>query len=246
MEKRDKHTANKEDASASIDKTKSKIVQMNEDIMDLGKEISGLYKTLSEIEELRKDEKAQNEKTIKDSADGVETLKQAIQILTKFYGSAFLQAPNEDREGNTVADLAPDTFDEEYKGNVDASKGILGMLEVIQSDFERTNTKTTEEEKESQKAFEEEQKRSKEEIAAKKTEKEDLESEVKTAESDLTGFKDDLKDATKMHKQALEELETLKPACVSGEESYAERREQRVKEIEALKEALKLLEDWQG
>jgi chromosome segregation ATPase len=246
VEKRDENTAKMEDASASIDKTKSKIVQLNDSITELGKEIAELYKALNEMTELRKQEKAQNEKTIADSAEGAEAVAQAIVILQQFYAGAFIQAPNEDRSGQTVGDLAPETFEGEYKGKVDASKGIIGMLEVIQSDFTRTNEKTTADEKAAQTEFEEEETRINAEIDTKKKEKGGLESEVKTAESDLTGFKDDLKDATKMHKQALDELDTLKPACVQGEETYEERRAQREKEIAALKEALKLLEEWQG
>jgi len=173
-------------------------------------------------------------------------VKQAIEVLQKFYGSVFIQAPNEDRTGKTVGDLAPETFDEEYKGSSDASKGIIGMMEVIHSDFERTNDVTVTEEDEAQKQFEEEETRIKAEIDAKKVEKSELESGVKNADSDLTEFKDDLKDASTMHKQALDELDTLKPSCVEGEETYAERRTQREKEIKSLKDALKLLEEWQG
>jgi len=59
----------------------------------------------------------------------------------------------------------------------------------------------------------------------------------------LTEYRDNLKESTTIHEQALDELETLKASCVEGAESYAQRRAERQKEIEALKEALNLLEE---
>ena len=35
-----------------------------------------------------------------------------------------------DREGNTVSDLAPETFEGDYVGKADESTGIAGLLEV--------------------------------------------------------------------------------------------------------------------
>merc|ERR1719261_1553726 len=59
-------------------------------------------------------------------------------------------------DGKTVDDLAPDAgFDGEYGGKSDASKSIIGLLEVIVEDFSRTLTKTEEDEEEAQYDFEE-------------------------------------------------------------------------------------------
>merc|ERR1719313_3159130 len=149
--------------------------------------------------ELRGEEKAQNEKTIEEAEAGSKAVEDAMEVLKDYYGS-FLQVKGPDRDGNTVDDLAPETeFDSEYHGNQDASKGILGILEVIKSDFDRTVESTTDGESSSQSAFEEEEGNMKGEIDDKKSEKEDLESDVKTAESDLIEYKDDKADAEKMH-----------------------------------------------
>lgn len=246
VEKRDEETTNREDAAANIDKTKADIKMMGKKIDELAKEIADLHKSLNEMTELRSEEKAQNEKTIEEAEAGSKAVEDAMEVLKDYYGS-FLQVKGPDREGNTVDDLAPETsFDSEYNGNQDASKGILGILEVIKSDFDRTVQSTGDQESEAQTAFEDEEGNIKGEIDDKDKEKEDLESDVKTADSDLTGYIDDEKDATKMHKQALKELEALKPACIDGDESYEQRKAEREKEIEGLKEALKILEDWQG
>merc|ERR1712159_544558 len=97
----------------------------------------------------------------------------ALSALEKFYNNAFLlqrgryTPPNADRDGNTVGDLAPPQLEGEYHGNQDAAKGIIGLLEVIISDFERTVETTTSDEKAAQKAFEGFKKKSEADIADK-------------------------------------------------------------------------------
>jgi len=257
VEKRDKSAAARETASAQIDTTESNINTLKADIEDLANEIADLNKDLKEALELRTREKADNKKTISNANDGKKAVDSAISLLNKFYGSALLQAnahqtytpPNADSSGKTVGDLAPDagfSSDEEYKGKTDSSKGIVGMLEVISSDFERTSKTTTSAEAAAVKDYNEiktdTEKSLKDKAKLKKTKGTDVESKT----SDLTGFKDDLKDANEMNEEALEELDKLKVSCVDGEETYAERVAKRKEEIEALKQALEIFEDWQG
>merc|ERR1719247_1510195 len=160
-----------ETETANIDQAKSKIAQLTEEITELGNEIAELRKGIFEATELREAEKADNEKTLEDSKAGLEAVKQAIEVLKDFYDNAFVQTgftpKGADRDGNTVSDLMPSGQTGEYKGNQDAAKGIFGLLEVIQSDFERTIDKTEEEEEKAQEEFEEYEKESKKSIEDK-------------------------------------------------------------------------------
>merc|ERR1712196_536580 len=105
---------------------------------------------------------------IGDSEAGLEAVKDAIAVLKEFYENAFVQTgfvpAGADRDGNTVKDLAPAGQSGTYHGNQDAAKGIFGLLEVIQSDFERTSEKTTSEEEKAQSEFEEYEKETKQSI----------------------------------------------------------------------------------
>jgi len=247
VEKRDKNAAAVETAGAQIDSTKATINNLKKEIGDLAEEIAGLNKDMLEATELRENEKAQNELTVANAEKGKAAVDQAITILKKFYEGAFLQAdPKKDRSGKAVDDMAPETFasDDEYKGKTESSKGIIGMLEVIVADFERTAKTTEDGEKDSSKDYDTLKADTDKTLKDKAKLKETKETEVKTKESELTGFKDDLRDATKMNEEALEELEKLTASCVDTGETYAERAAHRKEEIEALKQAMQILEDW--
>lgn len=245
VEKRDKNAAAVETAGAEIDSTTAGIEKLKDEINDLAKQVASLNKDVLEGQELRAEQGARNTKSLADAESGKTTVNAAIEILKKFYG-AFLQATPVDRDGNAVSDGAPETFssDEEYKGKVDSSKGIIGMLEVIAADFERTAGVITADEAEGVKDFNMFKTDAEKAIADKTKLKGTKETELETKKSELTGFEDAKRDAKKMNEQALEELEKLQASCVDNGESYAERAAHRKEEIEALKQALQILEDW--
>lgn len=112
------------------------------------------------------------------------------------------------------------------------------------SDFERTLDTVADEEDSAQTAYDKFETETKKEISDKEDEKSTKEGDVTKAEDAITQAKDDLNDAENLQDGALEELAKLKPMCVEGEETYAERKKKREEEIEALKEALKILEEW--
>jgi len=251
INKRDKANANIEAANAKITKETARKEAMEAEIDELNKKIAELKKALLEATELRAEEKAENEKTIAMAEEGAQATKTALEILQTFYENAFVQKgkyvpPNSDRDGNTVGDLAPETFGDKYHGAQNESKGIIGILEVILSDFERTVEKTKEEEAESQAAFEEFEKATNDEIDEKNKRIEFCEGELKDAKEQILSAQEDLKEATELLDSALESLEKLEAMCVKGEETWEERKKARMEEIEALKEALAILEDWQS
>merc|ERR1719265_1742012 len=147
-----------EEATAKITTNTANKNSLEDEINTLTEQIAELKKGLLEATELRNDEKAENEKTITMSQDGADAVKLALGTLKGFYDNAFMQTgkyvpPNSDRDGNTVGDLAPEFATEKNHGSQAESKGIIGILEVILSDFERTNSKTKDDEKQSSDDF---------------------------------------------------------------------------------------------
>lgn len=251
MSSRDAEALSIEEQTTIISQKESEIAQLTTEVATLGKEIADLQKALNEATELRSAEKATNTKTIEDAGAGKTAVEEAISLLKAYYDAqgdaALLQQPIMDRENKTIGDLAPEmSYDGAYRGAQDSATGIIGILEVILSDFERTVTTVTDEEDQAQAAFVEFESDTNKDVAAKETEKGEKEQAITEAEDAIITAKGSLHDATGMHEAALAELENLKAACVDGEESYAERKAQREKEIEALKQAMKILEEWQA
>jgi len=250
---RDEEKVAIEGAEATIAKEEVKLKELKLDIAELSKEIAELNKALNEATELRAAEKAANEKTLADAEAGKTAVEEATEVLKTFYDAALVQLKGKqqqtplDRDGKAVSDYAPElSYEGDYHGNQDASKGIFGLLEVITADFERTITTVTEEESAAQTAFETFETETKESITAKKDEKSEKEGQVTEAEEAIVEAKDAKKSAEDLHEAALKELEKLKPMCVEGEETWEERKASREKEIEALKEALKILDEWKS
>jgi len=171
--------------------------------------------------------------------------------LKQFYDNAFVQTgkyvpPNSDREGNTLADLAPKMASEDYHGSQNESKGIIGILEVLLSDFDRTTKKTTQDDKDSQEAFETFEKDTNEDVDKKEKRIENAEGEKAEAEASILEQEQELGDAKVLLESGLQKLESLEAMCVKGEETFEERKQKRLEEIEALKQALTILEEWQA
>jgi hypothetical protein len=213
--------------------------KLTEEIDILDKEIKELTDSLAKATKMRADEKEENLATIKEAEEGKDAVEMAIGVLSKFYNKAkdakvLVQAP----------DLgAPDSgFEsgEAYKGK--SSSGILGMLDVILSDFKRTIKVTTEEEAKSAQEFMEFERETKMSITAKKAARDSKSTEL---EATLNAIADDMTamiSAQEMLDQAVKELLELHEACVDTGMSYAERAALREQEIESLKKALCILD----
>merc|ERR1719401_1990408 len=131
--------------------------------------------------------------------------------------------------------------DEAYKGDQSGAGGVVGMLEVIKSDFVRTIKETEKAEDEAEqdhKTFTAEttasQKSKEESEKAKKKEKSDLDKE-------FDAEKDNLDKKTDTLVTTIEELIELKKTCVDTGMSYEERVERREDEIASLRKALCIL-----
>merc|ERR550514_2334349 len=228
------------------------IEKLTEEIRDLGAQIADLYKALNEQTALREEDHTDNTKTIADAKAGLEALNGALSVLENFYNdpSGFVQtgyepfkAAGAGADGKTVADMAPGTFEGAYEGKRRRSKGVLGMLQVIKSDFERSISTTEEAESDADAAFNEFKTTTETDIEEKKGSKKSKEGEKEDRNADLVEAKDEKTDAETLKGDALAELEKLKPSCVSTGASYEEKVARRKQEIEALKEATKILTD---
>merc|ERR1719453_345882 len=133
---------------AEIDELQATIAKLTEDIGELTKAVAELDAAMAKATKLRQEEKAKNTETIKDSQDAQTAVAQALTVLKDFYSKA----------GDATALLqqqpsAPEIFDSPYKGMQSENGGVVGMLEVIESDFARLEAETTAAEATAQKEY---------------------------------------------------------------------------------------------
>merc|ERR1719453_1142913 len=120
------------------------------------------------------------------------------------------------------------------------------MLETIASDFKRTHSTTEANEDEAHRNFVKYDRETKELISTKETGLKQTVNDLMKTNGDLVAALVDLKSNQALLDSALETLEKLRPACVDTGMSYEERVERREKEIQALKDALCVLDEEDG
>jgi len=237
----------RDDKSTEVDELTASIEQMTANSQKLATEITELTEQVTEIDAAvgkatatRAAEKEKNTATIADAKVAKAAVSKALQILKEFYDKA-AQATALIQVKRGVEDVMPETFDEPFTGT-GGEGGVVGMLEVILSDFERLEAETTEEESSAQSEYDEFMSDSAEAKETKSGSIKHKTGEKTKLDSDTAQAKKDLKSTQEELDAAMAYFEKLKPSCVDAGESYEERVARRKEEIESLNEALKILE----
>merc|ERR1719446_1116946 len=120
---------------------------------ELTKAISELDAAVATATDERMAEKEKNTITIKDAQGAQTAVAQALSVLNEFYAKA-AEATSFAQTGSKKAE--PEIFsDEPYRGMGAESGGVVGMIEVIQSDFARLEAETSAAEAEASKQYDE-------------------------------------------------------------------------------------------
>jgi hypothetical protein len=223
-----------ESLHAEIDMLEASIAKLTEDIADLTKAVAELDAAMAKATVLRQKEKAKNTDTIEDAALAQKAVAQALIVLKEFYAKAAEATALLQQE-------PPEIFDEPYKGMQAENGGIVGMLEVIESDFARLEGDTKAAEATAQKEYDEFMEESKIDKAKKTQSIESKTAKKGDQEKALVEKKKDLEGTQKELDAALAYYDKLKPSCVDAGVSYEDRVSRRKEEIESLQEALKIL-----
>lgn len=220
---------------AEIDQLEASLAKLTEEIADLTKAVADLDAAMSKATKIRDDEKETNTETIADSQAAQTAVAQALTVLKEFYekageATALLQRKDE-----------PEIFDSPYKGMGAESGGVVGMLEVIESDFARLEAETKAAEASAQKEYDTFMTDSKIDKNAKSSDIEQKTSKKQDQSQALTVKRDDLEGTQKELDAALAYFDKLKPSCVDSGVSYEDRVARREAEIKSLQDALRIL-----
>merc|ERR1719356_135530 len=172
------------------------------------------------MDKLRAEEKAAFDANSADMEQGLAGVKLALKVLREYYSKD----------------------DKAHEAAQGAGEGIIGLLEVIESDFTKTFANIVSTEESAAAAYDKQTKENAIQKAAKDQdvkykakESADLDKSVTEAKADRSGVQTEL-DAIN------EYLDSLHKQCDEKVEPYAERKRRREAEIAGLKEALTILE----
>ena len=214
--------------------------QLTEDLGKLAEQIGELKSSRKQAQDDRDAEKAQNNATVIEAQEGLDALEMCMTILDRFYKTVKQETVDLSLVQKGPMDDAPDAGfknGEAYTGAQGASGGIMGMLEVMKSDFTRTISETNKAEAEAEQDHLEFLTETGKSLAEKEQAHKEKSTQKDDAEEKLGEADEDLESETSKLKTALSELMELKPTCIDTGMSYEERVSRREEEIEALKKA---------
>jgi len=224
------HTSTIEKFTTRKDKATAAIEKLTEEIATLQSELATIAKQQAEMDKMRADEKAAWAEAKKDFEDGIEGLTMALQILRDYYAAPaseeFLQQPAVTTHSKASG----------------AATGIIGLLEVSQSDFSKLLADGTVAEESAQKQYEKISQENQVATAMKDADVKYKTKEVASLEKSVSEFTSDIEAEQTELDAVTEYYDKLKPGCIAKPMTYEERKKRREAEIAGLKEALVILE----
>merc|ERR1719414_2622741 len=216
--------------SAKIDQASSKSVALKEDIKQLEAELAALLKSQSEMDKIRQEESADFQQAKEDLTLGLTGVRKALTVLRDYYANedAFVQQP---------------AMPEQHVKATGAGTSIIGILEVVESDFAKNLAKEQSQEDDAAAEYAE---LTQENKVSKTMKDQDLNYKTK----EVKGLKKAISDMSSDRDTLSTELSAvneyygkLKDRCIAKPETYEERKARREAEINGLKEALNILEN---
>merc|ERR1719504_464657 len=207
--KRDDKQGEVDDLTTKIDKAAAKIAKLKESISALETELGKIAEEQKLATEMRTKEKDAWSAAKSDFEQGLEGVQMALQVLRDYYaekdGASLLQGGSDDI--GAAMSLA--------QKSSGAASGIIGMLEVAESDFSKMLAEGNAAEDQAQKEYETVFNDNKVTAAAKEMEVKYKKKDKKETEAFLEETKEDLGTSNTELSAVLEYWEKLKPQCIA-------------------------------
>jgi hypothetical protein len=218
--------AKKSEKEASIEKLNTKIDSMSaksanlkEQVAELEKELAALARTQAEADGLRSEEKAAYDTNSAEMEKGVKGVQLALKVLNEYYA----------KEGKS------------HSSADGAGSGIIGLLEVVESDFSKGLAEMNAAESSAVSEYEQLSKANDIEKATKSQSVKYKTKEFKGLDKSVTETSGDKSTEQQELDAVLDYYKGLKGRCVAKAETHAERTARREAEIAGLKEAMSIL-----
>merc|ERR1719479_849410 len=218
--KKDAKTTEIKKLSTKIDQMTSRSAQLKGEVAELEKGLSALAKAQAEMDKIRLEEKEEYTKAKAEMEAGIKGVRLALKVLRDYYAK-----------------------EKSHSADEGGGAGIIGLLEVVESDFSKGLLEMTSTEENAQGTYDQETKDNEiekvtkeQDVKYKNEEAAGLDKATAEATSDKSGVQEEL-DAV------LEYLKGIEDRCIAKPETYEERVARRTAELNGLKEALTILEN---
>merc|ERR1719440_1669241 len=206
-----------EKLTTKIDQASSRSAQLKEEVAVLQKELKDLAASVASWTKFRQEEKAVYDRERPELEQGLEGIKTALKVLRDYYSK------NSDASGTG------------------SSSGIIGLLEVCESDFSKGLAEMIATEESAVAEYDAEMKSSEIEKAAKDKDVEYKTKEHVALDKSVTELSGDRSGVQSELDAVNDYLAKLADRCTAKPDTYAERKARREAELAGLKEALEIL-----
>jgi len=215
----------KEDKEDTIDMLAVKVdgmaaasKKLKGEVFQLEKDVAALARTQAEMDQLRAEERGNYDKNRPVMEQGLEGVKTALKELRNYYAK-----------------------DDDSTGSDGAANGIIGLLEVVESDFSKSLAVLISAEEAAESTYQAETKENsvlratkEQDVKYKTAEHVSLDKSTSELNSDKAGVGDELAAVDQY-------LVSMKKECIAKPDSYEDRKKRREEQVAGLREALETL-----
>merc|ERR1719361_2769363 len=193
------------------------------------------------MDSMRMEERANYAQAKSDLELGLAGVRKALGVLREYYsstGASMIQAGSD-----MTSMMQQPVMPEKHTKASGAGSGIIGILEVCESDFAKNLAAETSQEDDAEAAYE---KKTQENKVTKTTKDQDVKystQEFQTLDKEITELSADRETTSSELSAVLDYYAKIKDRCIAKPETYESRKARREAEIQGLKEALATLQD---
>lgn len=219
--KKDDKTSEIEKLTTRLDKMSSRSAQLKEEVAALNKALSELAAAQAKMDKVRLEEREAFKSNKADMDQGLSGVKTALKVLRDYYAKD----------------------DKDHSAAAGSGSSIIGLLEVVESDFTKGLSEMTTTEENSQNIYDEQTK----ENAVEKTTKS---ADVKYKTEECTRLDNAVAETTSDRASVQTELDAvneylkgIEAQCIAKAETFEERQARFEAELAGLKEGLRVLSE---
>jgi hypothetical protein len=217
---------------AKIDKAAATSAALKEDVKELQAELAEIAKTQAEMDDIRGEQKAAYDKAVAELTLGLEGVRKALTVLRNYYQGGGASLIQDEQPAKPV----------KFEKATGAGDSIIGILEVVESDFAKEMAKEEAQESDAKTLYDKTTQENKVSTTMKQQDVKYKVQEFKGLDKAIADMTSEKATKDSQLKAVLEYYDKVKDRCIAKPESYEERKARRESEIAGLKEALSILE----